>query len=189
MNQPSQKKSKKVSCIWAYLFVISLLLNTLFVFGYQSVKQDSDTIFDVIISKPVTTILLLNLDGMHEWNRYKVHVEQSQMADPFMHEADHLLETQQLLAAPIFMREKFLEYAKEQAHHHYEHHLNNITSLANFWEQLPPTKRAEFLRHQGRDNKPVERESFANFVYQMRDDAIERVNNLQQEYEIAHPVE
>ena len=187
MSQNIQKKSKKVSCVWAYLFGISLLLNSLFVFGYQSIKDDSSTMIDVMISKPITSVLLLNLDGMGEWNRYKVHVEGSEMADPFVHEAEHLLETQQMLAAPIFMREKFLAYSAEQAQEHYEHHLENLKSLANFWEQLPQDKRTQFLRHQGRDNQPADRATFKSFVEQMRDDAVTRVTNLQQEYEAKNP--
>ena len=184
-----KKKTKKVSCVWAYLFGISLLLNSLFLFGYQSIKNDADSIFDVMISKPITTVLLLNLNAMHEWDRYRVHVEGSEMAEPFVHEAEHLLETQQMLAAPIFQREKFLQYAKDQAQEHYEYHVRNIISLANFWEQLPPQKRNEFLRHQNVEKQPVDRQTFTTFVNQMRDEAIERVVSLQKEYEKSNPVE
>lgn len=188
MNQSPKKPSKKVSCVWVYLFGISLALNSLFIAGYHALKNDANNMIDVMISKPITSVLLLNLDGISEWNRYKVHVEKSEMADPFIHEADHLLETQQMLAAPIFMREKFLSYSKEQAQEHYQHHLENIQSLANFWEQLPPQKRGEFLRHQGIDKKPADREAFTKFVTEMRDDAITRVENLQREYEASHPL-
>ena len=186
-NTPPERKSTRVSRVWAYLFAVSLLLNTLFLFGYQKVKDNADSIVDIMISKPVTLVLLMNLDGMHEWNRYRAIVEKSRMSEPFVHEAEHLLGVQDFLAAPVFQREKFLEYSREQIEHHRHQYENNINSLANFWEQLPYEKRIEFLRHHDKDGRPANRKAFEKYINKMRDDAIERTVKLQLEYEQNHP--
>ena len=186
-NTPVKKKSTRVSRVWVYLFIVSLLLNTLFLFGFQKAKNNADSIVDIMISKPITLVLLMNLDGMHEWNRYRAIVEQTRMSEPFVHEAEHLLGAQQMLAAPIFQREKFIQYYHEQLEEHQQIHKGSINSLANFWEQLPYEKRIQFLRHHNKDGSPANRKAFEDYIYKMRDDAIERTIRLQLEYEQTNP--
>ena len=177
------KTPKKVSRIWAYLFFISLSLNTLFLAVADFAEDEGNKYIDTIISQPLEAALLLHTDAIHEWVSYEKRQYAEKYDAPFQRTANRLRGVHHYLTQENFDINGFIEFTEQQNKLFHTVQNKRMESFADFWSQVPLEKRKEYLRfHNGEECY------FEKYITNARHGAEERVKNDQESYEKTHPI-